>query len=162
MIRILAPATLVLFLVLSYSVLGQQNATNQPPEELLNRKIATHIQQAEQAQQQGDFVLADAHIIRLMAIAPKDPRVLAFRDANEKLKQRVGRGRPDASTEAEIFRQRSANQRRARTLVDSAKAYYESGRWDIAEKQLKEALQLDRDYQATYYYLKLIRERRLH
>lgn len=122
--------------------------------ELLNDVITTRIQLAEQAQRRGDFPQADAQIMRLMAIAPEDPRVLAFRETNEILKAQAISVVPNGAGRSR------ADLVKARTLVQKAKIQYESGKWDLAEKQLKEAAQLDPDYSPIHYYLALIHEQR--
>ncbi len=125
--------------------------------ELLAGLVATRLQLAEQALRRSEFAEADLHVGRVLKLDPRNEAALAFRQNCEKEKQRQAGTRPDQET---IDRLPAAVKDRvqANTLAQDGKLLYEAGKLKDAEAKLKQALKLDPDNKAAFYYLELIKE----
>src|SRR3954469_2191930 len=110
---------------------------------------------ADQSMRRMDFTDAEHQITRVLNEDPKNPQALA-------LKAKLAKARAESeglmpSNEA-LAKLPEAHQQRvqASTLVQDAKLFLESGRYQEAEARLNQARKLDPDNQAAYYYLNLL------
>lgn len=114
---------------------------------------------ARAAQKRGDLEEAAVHVNRVLKINPQDEAALAFKKQNDRLIEEQKGMRPTA---AAIDRAKTAQKERieANTLVQDARLLLESGKLDEAEAKLKQAVQVDPENRAAYYYLSLLKEKR--
>ncbi|MDW8309358.1 MAG: hypothetical protein RMK20_08285, partial [Verrucomicrobiales bacterium] len=120
---------------------------------------AIKLDMARAAQKRGDLEEAAVHVNRVLKINPQDEAALAFKKHNDQLIEEQKGLRP---TTAAIERAKTAQKERieANTLVQDARLLLESGKLDEAEAKLKQAVQLDPENRAAYYYLSLLKEKR--
>jgi general secretion pathway protein D len=120
---------------------------------------ALKLDMARAAQKRGDLEEAAVHVNRVLKINPRDEAALAFKKHNDRLIEEQKGRRP---TGAAIERAKAAQQERieANTLVQDARVLLEAGKLDEAEAKLKQAVNLDPENRAAYYYLSLLKEKR--
>jgi hypothetical protein len=118
---------------------------------------AVRLELARQAQSHDDFKGAAVDINDVLRVDPSNAVALELKRSNEKLLAEQ-RGRiPDAETQNAIpgiVKERLD----AGTLVQDGKLLWEMGKSDEAKKKLQQAVKIDPQNQAAYYYLNLINE----
>jgi type II secretory pathway component GspD/PulD (secretin)/tetratricopeptide (TPR) repeat protein len=121
--------------------------------------IAVRLALAEQAIRRADFADADTHVNRILRLDPRNEAALAMRDKNNVEKRRAAGMRPSQETLSKIP-DIQAEKLTAATLVQDAKFLYEAGKLNEAEAKLRQAVKIDPDNRAAFYYLNIIKEAR--
>ena len=119
--------------------------------------VGTRLALARDAQSRGDFRDAATQVNQVLKADPKNSEAISFKQGNERLAASYKGQMPDADTVAklpQIYSQKTE----ARTLVQDGKVLYEAGQLNDAEVKLKQAIKLDGDNAAAFYYLSLIRD----
>ncbi len=128
-------------------------------EEVRIGLAAVRLEQAETAQARGDLREADARIKDVLRVDPSNARALEMqRENNIRLAEMKGKMPSDEAQAAVPAMQ--DERAKAATLVQDAKVFYEAGKFDEADKRLKQAIALDPQNQPAYYYANLIAEGR--
>jgi hypothetical protein len=120
---------------------------------------AVQLELARDAQKRGDYHEAQTHGQLVLKVEPLNPAGLALVKENERILESLKGREPSAAT-LERAGQVQAEKIEANTHVRNAVLLLEMGKIDEAEKELKEALKLDRENQPAFYYLSLVKERR--
>jgi general secretion pathway protein D len=122
--------------------------------------IAVRTELAKQAQRQGNYAKAQEHISFILAVDPTNVAALEFKRANDKLlKANLGKG-PSQET-ADKVAAISEEKAKVNTLVHDGRVLFEMGKLEAAKAKLDEAIHIDPQNQAAYYYLNLITEAKL-
>ena len=119
--------------------------------------VGTRLALARDAQSRGDLREAATQVNQVLKADPKNSEAISFKQGNERLAASYKGQIPDADTVAklpQIYSQKTE----ARTLVQDGKVLYEAGQLNEAEVKLKQAIKLDGDNAAAFYYLSLIRD----
>jgi type II secretory pathway component GspD/PulD (secretin)/tetratricopeptide (TPR) repeat protein len=119
----------------------------------------TRLALAEQAQRAGNFAAADDQFARILREDPNNQAVVALRQQNDALRVKNAGRRPDDETLAKIPIL-ITNKVDAATMAQNGKVYFEAGRLDEAEVNMRKALELDPSNRAAAYYLSLITDQR--
>lgn len=119
----------------------------------------TRLLLAEQAQRAGNYAAADDQFARILREEPNNLTVLTLRKENDALRLKNAGRRPDDETIAKIP-VIITNKVDSATLVQNGKVYFEAGRLNEAEANLRKALELDPSNRAASYYLSLITDQR--
>ncbi|HEY5232592.1 MAG TPA: tetratricopeptide repeat protein, partial [Verrucomicrobiae bacterium] len=118
---------------------------------------ATRLTLAKQAQGRGDLQEADTDISRVLKVDPKNAAALAMKKQNdEMIAAQVGTV-PDRQT-TELIPAMQNDKTQAATLVRDGKLLFEMGKLEEANVKLNEALKLDPDNEAAFYYLNLVQQ----
>ncbi len=120
---------------------------------------ATRLTLARDAQSRGDLREAQIQVTQVLKADPKNNEAILFKQANDNLMARLKGRIPDPATQDRIP-QVIADKTDAGTLVQDGKVLYEAGKLEDAEAKLHDALKLDGDNGAAYYYLNLIKQAR--
>ena len=112
---------------------------------------------ARDAQSRGDLRDADAQVLQVLKADPKNGEAIAFKQKNDQMIAALKGRMPDAAT-MEKMPQLAAQKVSAGTLVQDGRVLYEAGQYSDAEIKLTEAIKLDPDNTAAYYYLNLIKQ----
>jgi len=118
---------------------------------------STRLQLAREAQSKGDLLEARTQVNRVLVVDPKNAAALTFKQQNEKLIASLRGKIPDEETLQQIPAL-AKDKTDAATLVQDGKLLYEMGKFEEADAKLREAMKLDPNNQAGYYYLNLIRQ----
>jgi type II secretory pathway component GspD/PulD (secretin) len=119
----------------------------------------SRLQLAHQARQRGDLLEADRQLRALLVEDPKNEAAVALYQTNEKeLKAQEGR-RPTDEAIGLLPEIRQTNIL-ASTLVQDAKIFFEAGQLDKAQEKLRDAIKMDPNNRAAFYYLDKIMEQR--
>jgi hypothetical protein len=121
---------------------------------------ATRMILARDAQSRGDLHGADIQVQQVLKADPKNQVAVAFQRRNQQALEELKGLTPDTAT-LERVPQIKAEKVDAGTLVQNGKFLYEAGKLDEAQAQLREALKLDPDSTAAYYYLNLIQQAKI-
>jgi len=121
--------------------------------------ITTRLYLARQARDHGDLLGAQQQLQRLLKEAPTNEEALALLDeVNAALKAQEGR-RPSPEV-IEALPGIAATNVTASTLVMDAKVLLEAGQLDAALDKLREAIKLNPNNKAAFYYLDQVMEQR--
>jgi hypothetical protein len=119
----------------------------------------TRLTLARQAQGRGDLREAESQISRVLKVDPQNSAALAFKQQNEQMLNKMKGKIADATTLERVPVVR--NERiQSGTLIQDGKLLYEMGKLEEAEDKLTQALKLDPDSEAAFYYLNLIKQAR--
>src|SRR5208283_3979126 len=94
---------------------------------------------------------------RVLKVDPQNSEALAFKKKNDALQVSLRGKMPDDATlqqMPDITKERTE----AGTLVRDGKLLYEMGKFDEADVKLKEAIKLDPDNTAAFYYMNLVKQ----
>ena len=112
---------------------------------------------ARDAQSRGDYREADLRVTSVLKADPKNPEAIAFKQKNDAILATM-KGKMPSTAVMDQLPQIAAQKVDAATLVQDGKVLYEMGKLDDAELKLKQAIALDPDNKAAFYYLNLIGE----
>lgn len=118
---------------------------------------STRLTLAREYQSHGDYRNAQLQVQQILKVAPKNPEALAFKKQNDQMLEAMKGRMPSKETLDEVP-QIAAQKTDAATLVQDGKLLYEMGKLDEAEIKLHEAVKLNPDNSAAYYYLNLIQQ----
>jgi type II secretory pathway component GspD/PulD (secretin)/tetratricopeptide (TPR) repeat protein len=124
---------------------------------------ATRLALARDAQGRQDLREAQTQVQQVLntekdlKVAPNLAEVLAFKKQNDQMLAAMN-GRMPSTAALDTRPQVAQQQVEAGTLVQDGKLFYEMGKLPEAEVKLYEALKLDPDNSAAYYYLNLIKQ----
>ena len=130
---------------------------NTETAETVSGLVATHLELARRDQRAGHLREADAQVTRALKVDPTNPAALAFKKENDALIASMAGKMPDQATLEQIPAIMS-DKTEANTLVQDGKLLYESGKFDEAEVRFDQALQLDPDNRAAFYYMNLLKQ----
>jgi tetratricopeptide (TPR) repeat protein len=122
--------------------------------------VATRMALARDAQSRGDLREAGAQVLQVLKADPKNGAAIAFKQKNDQILADMKGRMPDAATlekaapNGPIASQKVASA----TLMQDGKLLYEMGQFSDAEVKLTEAIKLDPDNTAAFYYLNLIKQ----
>jgi tetratricopeptide (TPR) repeat protein len=119
--------------------------------------VAVRMELAKQAQRNGDYMEADTEITRVLKVDPANPDAQAFKRDNDAILASMKGKMPSPAALAKIP-MINADKTAAGTDVQDGKLLYEMGKFEEAEVKLNEALKLDPDNQAAFYYLNLVKQ----
>jgi len=125
----------------------------------VNGLATTRLALARDDESRGDLRDADTQVQQVLKVDPKNPDALAFKKQNDEMLAAMKGQIPSAAT-VEQGAQIAAQKTDAGTLVQDGKLLYEMGKLDDSEAKLNQALTLDPDNPAAYYYLNLIQQSR--
>ena len=123
----------------------------------MNGLSRTRLTLAREDQTRGDLRDAATQVQQVLKVNPKNPEALAFKKQNDDMIAAM-KGQIPSADVVEQASQVSAHKTDAGTLVQDGKLLYEMGKLDDAENKLNQALVLDPDSPAAYYYLNLIQQ----
>lgn len=120
---------------------------------------AVHLELARAAMKNGQYVTAQTHGTRVIKVDPQNAAGLEFMKQNDRLLKETEGKRPDLPTmeRVEDVLKEKVN---AGTHVQNGRLLLEAGKVDDAEMELKEALKLDPQNAAAFYYLSQVKEER--
>jgi len=128
-------------------------------QQALAGQAATSLALARDAQARTDYNEANTRVMAVLKADPQNAAALAFKIHNDQLIAAAAGRVPDAATTEQIPAARN-QQIQAGTLVQDGKLLYEMGKLDEADVKLKEAVRLDPDNNAAYYYQNLVKQAR--
>ena len=114
---------------------------------------------ARGAQKRGDLRGAKTHINDVLRVNPHDTAAIQFKQGNDKLIN-AQRGLIPSESVGQQIPIIQSNKVDAATFVQNAKVYYELGKLDEAQSELKKALAIDPDNTGAFYYSSLIEQQR--
>ena len=123
----------------------------------MNGLASTRLTLARADQTHGDLRDAATQVQQVLNVDPKNPDALAFKKQNDEMLAAMKGQIPSAAT-VEQASQVATQKTDAGTLVQDGKLLYEMGKLDDAENKLNQALVLDPDSPAAFYYLNLIQQ----
>jgi tetratricopeptide (TPR) repeat protein len=126
-------------------------------QETISGLAHVRLELAHRAQRRRDFQEASLHINRVLAIDPLNEQAIRMKRDNDRALEALA-GRVPSPEVLALAPEVRAQRIQAQTHVQNGKALYEMGRIPEAEAELKQAVNLDPENQAAYYYLKLIAE----
>jgi tetratricopeptide (TPR) repeat protein len=111
------------------------------------------------AQKHGELKEADAQVTRVLKVDPKNTDAQEFKKSNDKL---LAERAPYIPSDAAIEKVAVAQKERAEamTKVTDGRILLEAGRLDDAEAKFKEAIAMDPENRAAFYYVNLVKEGR--
>ncbi len=112
---------------------------------------------ARNAQRMGDLRDADVQVQRVLAVNPGSVDAQEFKKANDKLMAQESLPSKEVVNQMPEVNKIKGD---AMTHVRNGQLYYQMGRLDDAEHELKQAIALDSENRAAYYYLDLIKDKR--
>src|SRR6516164_9053768 len=112
---------------------------------------------ARAAQHRGDYREANTQVNDVLRVDPTNPGAIEFKHQNDKMTAEQQGLIPDVETQARIpaIENEKVN---VNTKVQDARVLYEMGKLPEAKAILKDAIKIDPQNQAAYYYLNLISE----
>ena len=125
----------------------------------LNGFVQTRLALTEQAQRNGDYNAADDQLRRILREDPKNDLVQQLKRKNDELRLANAGRMPDEATLSKgpgIY----TNAVQAAVYVQNGKFYFENGKLEEAEAQLRQAVKLDPANQAAHHYLTLVQDKR--
>ena len=125
----------------------------------INGLAATRLALAREDQAHGDWRDAGTQVQQVLNVDPKNPDALAFKKQNDQMLASL-KGNIPSRDAMEQVPQVVAQKTDAATLVQDGRLFYEMGKLDEAEAKLNQAVALDPDNAAAYYYLNLIQQGR--
>lgn len=128
-----------------------------------NRAIAgltsVRLRLAKAANQRYDFPEADRQMDALLKVDPKNAAAFEFKRYNNEVAEAAKGRLPSPETLAKIPEVQNTKIT-VGTMVQDGKLLFEMRKLDDAEAKLREAIRLDPDNKAAYYYMNLIQEAR--
>jgi hypothetical protein len=137
--------------------IGPSGNITQETAQTINGLVAVRLELARQAQKNGDLLSANNQAEAALKVDPKNPSAVAFKKQNDALVASLRGKIPDQAT-MERAAQAQNEQTNAQTLVRDGKLLYEMGKFEEAQVKLEQALRLDNDNQAAFYYLNLVKQ----
>ncbi len=137
--------------------IGTTLRIDQEKQQTIAGLTAVRMQLAENAQRHGDYRTADINVKDVLRVNPGDPNAIEFDRKNQKLlAENLGNIPSDDATRQvpAIMDERIE----AKTHVQNGKMFYEMGKWEEAEAELKLALRLDKDNSAALAYLSMVQQ----
>ena len=120
---------------------------------------AVQLTLARDAQKRGDLGEAKNHGTRVLKVDPQNAAGLALmKEVDHALAEQRGRIPSPAGIDAAQLAQKEKIE--AGTAVQDGKLMLEMGKLDEAEAKLNEAIKIDPDNKAAFYYLSLVKESR--
>lgn len=113
---------------------------------------------ARRAQANGDYLAANEQVQRVLKVAPHNSDAVAFKEKNDAILEATKGKRPDLDTIRQVTEDVTKQKQDAGTLVQDGKLLYEAGKFEEAQVKLQQALQLDPNNQAAFYYLNLTKQ----
>src|SRR5690242_7540908 len=126
-------------------------------QEAVNGLASTRLALAREYQSHGDLRSAQTQVQQVLKVDPKNQAALAFKKQNDQMLAEM-KGKLPSEETLEQVPQISAQKTDAGTLVQDGKLLYEMGKLEDAEVKLHQALKLDPDNRAAYYYMNLIQQ----
>jgi len=141
--------------------LVQQIGSGIDPEaaQAVSGLATTRLTLAKQDQANGDLRDAATQAQQVLNVDPKNPDALAFKKQNDQMLAAL-KGQIPSPAALDQAAQVAAQKTDAGTLVQDGKLLYEMGKLDDAEAKLSQALVLNPDDPAAFYYLNLIQQGR--
>lgn len=120
---------------------------------------AVRLRLADAARKRGDWREVETQLNRVLKEDPRNPVALQMKAENDKTLNELAGLIPskDALQQAAVAKTNNVD---SNTLVQDAAVLMEAGKLDEADAKLKEALQLNPENRAAYYYLDLVKEHR--
>ena len=121
--------------------------------------VQTRLALTEQAQRNGDYNAADDQLRRILREDPKNDLVQQLKRKNDELRIANAGRMPDEATLSKgpgIY----TNAVQAAVYVQNGKFYFENGKMEEAEVQLRQAVKLDPANRAAHHYLTLVQDKR--
>ncbi|MEK7706727.1 MAG: hypothetical protein AAB380_01870, partial [Verrucomicrobiota bacterium] len=119
--------------------------------------VAVRLELARAAQNRDDLDEAKTQAARVLKVDPKNEAGLAFMKQNEKMLADQ-RGRRPTAAAVERAAATQIEKTEAATMVQDGRLLLELGKLDEAETKLKQAMNLDPENRAAFYYLSLVKE----
>jgi len=119
--------------------------------------VAVRLELARAAQNRGDLNEARTQAARVLKVDPKNEAGLVFMKQNEKMLADQ-RGHIPTAVAMERAAVTQKEKIEAATMVQDGRLLLELGKLDEAETKLKEAMNLDPENRAAFYYLSLVKE----
>lgn len=118
---------------------------------------SARLELARAAQRHSDYREAGIQLIDVLRVDPSNPDAIEMKRLNDKLMLEQQGHAPDVDTQARIpaIVKEKIN---VNTRVQDARVLFEMGKMTEAKAILKEAIKVDPQNQAAYYYLNLISE----
>lgn len=126
-------------------------------KEVVAGLVRTRVALAQQAQAKGDYKGADTQLKAALRVDPANQALLELKKDND-AKLAMMKGKVPSEETVDRIPVIQSNKLRAATLVQDGKLLLDAGRPDEAEAKLREALTLDQDNKAAWYYLNLVQE----
>ena len=123
----------------------------------VNGLATTRLALAQADQSRGDFRDAATQAQQVLKVDPKNPAALAFKKQNDQMLD-AQKGQIPSAAATELGPQVAAQKTDAATMVQDGKLFYEMGKLDDAESKLNQAIALDPDNPAAYYYMNLVQQ----
>ncbi len=118
---------------------------------------SVRLELARNAQRMNELRDADEQVQRVLTVNPGSVEAREFKKANDKLLSQEILPSPDVTKEVPKVQEIKD---KAMTHVRNGQLFYQMGRLDDAEHELKQAIALDPENRAAYYYLDLIKDKR--
>ncbi|MEW6161364.1 MAG: hypothetical protein AB1813_28380, partial [Verrucomicrobiota bacterium] len=128
-------------------------------KETITGLAKVRLELAERASKRGDLSEADAQVLRVLKVDPKNAQAQQFKKENDRALE-AQRGRVPSKAVTERLPDFREERIATSTLVQDARLLYESGKLDESEAKLRLAIQQDPENQAAFYYLNKIQEAR--
>ena len=125
--------------------------------EAISGLSSTWLTLARQAQDNGNYLEAEKDVNLVLRADPQNPAAMVFKKQIDRTIQALKGRIPDAATMEEVPGV-MAQKTDAATLAQDGRVLYEMGKFDEAQVKLEQAMKLDPDNQAAFYYLNLIKE----
>jgi tetratricopeptide (TPR) repeat protein len=141
--------------------LVQQIGSGIDPEaaQAVSGLATTRLALAKQDQANGDLRDASTQVQQVLNVDPKNPDALAFKKQNDQMLAAM-KGQIPSPAALDQAAQVAVQKTDSGTLVQDGKLLYEMGKLDDAEAKLNQALVLNPDNPAAFYYLNLIQQAR--
>ena len=123
----------------------------------INGLASNRLALAREAQSRGDLREADTQTLQILRVDPNNAAALAFKKQNDQMTAAL-KGQIPSRDAMEQASQIKAQNRDAGTLVQDGRLLYEMGKLDDAEAKLNQALVINPDNPAAFYYLNLIQQ----
>ncbi|MGN6553356.1 MAG: hypothetical protein ACTHLW_06505 [Verrucomicrobiota bacterium] len=125
----------------------------------INGLTAARLELARRAQSRHDYRDAQVQIQDALRVNPHNESVIASAQANQKLlaAQQGHIPSPEVQEQAATIQKQALS---ARTHAQNGKFFYEAGKYDEAETELRLALKENRNDQAALYYANLVQQAR--
>lgn len=123
----------------------------------MNGLSRTRLALAREDQTHGNLRDAATEVQQVLKVNPKNSEALAFKKQNDEMIAAM-KGQIPSAAVVEQASQVATQKTDAGTLVQDGKLLYEMGKLDDAENKLNQALVLDPDSPAAFYYLNLIQQ----
>ena len=123
----------------------------------INGLASNRLALARDAQSHGDLLEAATQAQQVLRVDPNNAAALAFKKQNDQMTAAL-KGKIPSKDTMEQASQIATQNTDAGTLVQDGRLLYEMGKLDDAETKLNQALVLNPDNPAAFYYLNLIQQ----